>query len=266
LAANLTARRLTAILALATLVALAGLLLARPAPTLANGSRTACSTTHSRHAKPGAVACARSARGKKVHARPRAKARHAKHAVARKRARGKASAPLGTTTATVQVPPRCEDGTDSVAVGAGSYSCDDGSAPTCPGSDPTFSSDGSGFVCGAPATTEMAAPGEPACEDGSAPVQAADGAFACTDGSSATCEDGSPASLSEDGSMLLCTIGSTDATGATNAGEHGCEDGSAPMVEADGSPSCVDGAEPTCPVGSSLVSASDGSALDCEPS
>jgi hypothetical protein len=264
LAASLTARRLTAILALATLVALAVLLLARPAPTLAHGSRTACSTPLSRHAKPGAAACARSARGKKIHARLRAKARHAKHVVAKKRARGKANAPLATTTATVPAPPRCEDGTDSVPVGAGSaYACDDGSAPTCPGSDPTFSSDGSGFLCGAPATTEMAAPGEPACEDGSAPVQAADGSSACTDGSSATCDDGSPALLSEDGSTLLCTIGST---GPTGAGEPRCEDGSAPMVEADGSPSCADGSEPACPVGSSLVTSSDGTEVDCEPS
>ncbi|MFI4985063.1 MAG: hypothetical protein ACHQAV_03635 [Solirubrobacterales bacterium] len=265
MAASHTARRLTAILALAPLVAIAMLLLTRPAPTLAHGSRTACSTSLTRQARPGVPACARSARGKKIHARLRTKARHAKHAVARRRAHGKARVPAGTTTAAVPAPtvPRCEDGTDPVPVGAGSYSCDDGSAPTCPGSNPTFSSDGSGFICGAPATTEMAAPGEPACEDGSAPVQAADGSFACGDGSNATCADGTPASLSEDGSTILCTVSSN---GPTGAGEPSCEDGSAPMVEADGSPSCADGSQPTCPNGSSLATSSDGGELACEPS
>jgi hypothetical protein len=263
LAASPTARRLTAILALAPLMAIA-MLLVRPAPTLAHGRKTACSTSGARHAKHLTAACARSARGKKVHARLKANSRHARHAVAKKRAHGKAKAPAATTTATVtdSTTSRCEDGTEPVAAGAGAYSCDDGSAPTCPGSNPTFLSNGSGFVCGAPATTEIAAPGEPACEDGSAPVQAADGPFACADGSAATCEDSSTATLSEDGSILLCTVSSTP---PTSTDEPSCEDGSAPMVEAYGRPSCADGSEPTCPAGSSLLVSNDGAELDCEP-
>ena len=80
------------------------------APTLAHGSRTACSPLYATR-KPSTVTCAALRRGK-IHARLRAKARHAKHAVAQKKARGKANAPLATTTATVPAPPRCEDGTD----------------------------------------------------------------------------------------------------------------------------------------------------------
>src|ERR1039457_7514598 len=115
LAASLTARRITAILAIAPFMAIAILLLARPAPTLAHGSRTACSMSVTHPAKSGAPACARSARNK-IRARLKAKVRHAKHAVAKKRAHAKTKAPRAAATAPAEAPvpttPRCEAGTD----------------------------------------------------------------------------------------------------------------------------------------------------------
>lgn len=259
----LTARCLTAILAAASLVAIAALLLAHPASTLARGSGTVCSTSFARAAQ--SHACARSARGNRGSGRLKAKARHARHPVARRRHR-KAKAlpkvPPASTTATVPAPTAalCEDGTNPVGTGAGYYSCPDGSAPACPGSNPTFSSDGSGFACGAP-TTEMAAPGEPACEDGSAPAQAPDGSLSCADGSEATCEDGSPPSILEGATTPICRAGANDPTGAD---EPTCEDGSAPVREVGGLQSCVDGSQPTCPDGMDLVSSSEGVELACE--
>jgi hypothetical protein len=96
--------------------------------------------------------------------------------------------------------PVCEDATDPVAAGHGSFTCDDGSEPACEsGSEPTLSNNR--LIC--PVVSE-ADSSSAVCEDESAPVRAGDGSYSCDDGSEPVCQDGAIPTFSKNGSTLIC--------------------------------------------------------------
>jgi hypothetical protein len=194
LSGGIAGRRLAIPLSAALAVAALALLLARPSATLGQGARAGCSSSTA-HPTRGVRACA--TRGHKTHARSKAKKHHIKHAVAKKKAKGRSAGP---SAAAAQPPATCEDAAMPIHGSDGSYSCEDGSEPECAsGAEPTPSS-GLRLLCVAesdPATTPAI------CEDESTPLLIGDGSYSCEDGSEPECEDGSSPTLSS-ASKLVC--------------------------------------------------------------
>lgn len=181
-------------------LAIALVLLAVPGRTLAAGSQHACKASKTRSGTAVRV-CAGATRRHGSHRRSKTKKHHAKHAAAKHKAtsRVRHTASTPSNAATV-ANPVCEDATDPVAAGHGSFACDDGSEPACEnGSEPTLSNNR--LIC--PVESE-ADSSSAVCEDESAPVRAGDGSYSCDDGSEPLCQDGAMPTFSNNGSTLIC--------------------------------------------------------------
>lgn len=190
------------LLALALLLAALAAPLCRPAPSSARAATSACSSA-SAHAGQPVRACA--GRTRSGHSHGKAKGRHSgrRHPIHKK----KQATHYGSVQPPAPAPPKpatCEDGSQPVSEGEGSFSCANGSEPVCAsGVQPVPAKNGAKLIC--PASPAAGSEwSEAECEDGSAPERAGDGSFACEDESQPACPDGSHPTPSDDGSMLVC--------------------------------------------------------------
>jgi hypothetical protein len=181
-------------------LAIAGVLLVRTAPSLAQGSKAGCASRAAR-----AAAHARGCATRRHRSRARAKARHhrAKHSNRQSQSQSQRSAAAHVPNAPARPPAVCEDASAPVGESDGSYACSDGAEPVCAnGAEPVAASKGSGAVC-PPASKPVTEFSEASCDDGSPPAGAA-GGYTCDDGSQPVCEDGSQPVLSDDDAALMC--------------------------------------------------------------
>lgn len=113
-----------------------------------------------------------------------------------------------------------------------------------------------------------ARPAKAACEDGSAPTRTGTDSYTCKDGSEPACENGSFPIVAANGSTLLCNSPASKGGGSSpprvqSEVEEAVCEDGTSPFLQGGAFACDDGSEPYCEEGAYLTVASDGTKLDC---